>query len=350
MNIEWQQHLQNVKAKIDNGVVTGFTDAQAELHAAAGNHVLADLSHLGLISASGEDATDFLQGQFSNDIKQITAEYSHLSAYCSPKGRILAAFRVFSRDGNYLLELPASLLEATLKRLRMFVMRSQVSLDDASDNLARFGFAGPEADSRLAKLLDIEAPATPNQSRQSKGITLIRIPGPQPRFELHGEAATLLPLWTALSAEAQAVGVEAWSWLDTQAGIPSISPDTVEAFVPQMVNLHSIDAVNFKKGCFPGQEVVARMHYLGKLKRRMYLAHVDADTLPAAGTNLFAAGSSDEQSAGKVVQAQHAPQGGIDLLAVIQIATAESSPLHLASPSGAQLELGELPYEVTNEA
>jgi folate-binding protein YgfZ len=171
-----------------------------------------------------------------------------------------------------------------------------------------------------------------------------------PRFEIHGELEPVIGLWRRLARQANPVGADCWSWLDIQAGVPEVLPETVEAFVPQMVNLEALDGISYKKGCYPGQEVVARMHYLGKLKRRMYRAHASTETVPAPGDNLYSPTETD-QSVGKVVEAQPNPNGGVDLLAVIQIATADAGDVRLAAnDDGARLEFQDLPYTVTNEA
>ena len=152
-------------------------------------------------------------------------------------------------------------------------------------------------------------------------------------------------LWQKLSTDAQPAGSPCWDWLNIRAGIPVILPQTQEQFVPQMANLDLIGAVNFKKGCYPGQEIVARMQYLGKNKRRMYLAHVYAETAPQAGNELFSM-EMEGQSCGMVVNAQPSPNGGYDMLAVVQIASHDTFPVHLGALTGARLEFNPLPYPI----
>jgi len=346
MNPAWKTHLEQEGAVFDAETVHNFGDARAEAAVAASRLVLADLSHLGLIEAQGEDAAEFLQGQLSNDVSQVDAAHSQLAAYCSPKGRMLADLRVFAREQAYCLVLPRAILEATLKRLRMFVLRSRVVLEDVSDTLVSFGFAGPEADVRLGEVL-AGVPGEHDAVSQTDGLSLIRLPGTVPRFQIHGPAEAAIALWARLRPAAQPVGGAAWGLLDILAGLPSVHPQTVDAFVPQMVNLQAIGGVSFKKGCYPGQEVVARTHYLGKLKRRMYRAHVDTDRIPAPGEEIYLSGA--EQSAGRIVSAQPGAEGGVELLAVIQIASVEAAApggLHLGAPDGPALSLRELPYAV----
>ncbi|TDY03000.1 CAF17-like 4Fe-4S cluster assembly/insertion protein YgfZ [Thiohalophilus thiocyanatoxydans] len=347
MNSEWQTFLAQQHASIADDQVTDFGAPQDELRAADSATVIADLSHQGVITATGSDTEAFLQGQFTNDVHQVTDEHSQLSAYCSPKGRMLANIRLFRRGELYCLALPRPLLEPTLKRLRMFVLRSDATLEDASETLARFGIAGPDAETLLGAWLP-GLPAAVDDTVQHQELTVIRIPGPQARFEIHGPSGPLIDLWQALqSGGAIPVGYPAWSWLDITAGVPSLDSDTTDAFVPQMANLHSLGGISFKKGCYTGQEVVARMHYLGTLKRRMYRAHIDTDTPPAPGEPLYSPGG--ESSVGKVVLAQPSPQGGVDLLAVLQISSAEAGPIHVSNPDGPALAFQELPYSVALE-
>jgi len=348
MNNEWQQFLQQQGASLDDLGVQHFADAANELNATADKLIIADLSHYGLIAAEGEEAESFLQNQFSNDVRQVSDTHSQLNAYCSPKGRMLASFQLFRRANTYYLRMPHSILQPTLKRLRMFIMRSQVALEDASDQLVRFGIAGTNAIQVLQGMVDT-LPKETNAAVEANGVTIIRLSGPTPRFECYADVEATTALWKRLARQATPVGRDCWHWLNIQAGVPDIFPETVEAFVPQMVNLAALDAINFKKGCYPGQEVVARMHYLGKLKRRMYLAHTEQGDLPAPGDAVFGA-QQDEQSVGKVVLAQSAPGGGNDLLVVLQISAAENAPLHLEQHDGPTLFLRELPYTVTNEA
>ena len=349
MNTDWQNLLEQQGAILDGDQVINYGDSDAERQAAATGHVIVDLSHYGLIEAEGEEARDFLQNQFSNDMRLVSESQSQISAYCSPKGRMLAAFRIFQQGEKFYLRLPRSILEPTLKRLRMFVMRSKVTLEDASDAQLHFGFAGPEAGQRLADILD-KIPSEANAVAENPGLSVIRLPDPIPRFEIYGEPEAVIALWRRLARQATPVGADCWTWLDIQAGIPEVLPATVEAFVPQMVNLEALDGISYKKGCYPGQEVVARMHYLGKLKRRMYRAHVSSDVIPSTGDSLYSPKETD-QSVGKVVEAQPNPNGGVDLLAVIQIASAESADIHLgATEDTPRLDFQALPYSVTNEA
>ena len=348
MNDNWKNHLIALGAKLEQGHCPHFGDAEAEKRAALQDHVLCDLSHYGLIRVNGSDAEGFLQNQFCNDVRKVSLTHSQLNGYCNPKGRVLALFRLFRQGDDYLLRLPREILEPTLKRLRMFVLMSKVTLEDDSDAQVSIGYSGADAARHLADALG-SAPAEIDECLHTETLTVIRVRGPQPRFEIHGSEAAVHELWDTLSPQARPAGSMAWTLLDIHAGLPEVLAATQEAFVPQMLNLQALDALSFHKGCYPGQEIVARMRYLGKLKRRMYRAHTDTDTCPRPGDNLFAEGSASGQGVGKVVLAETTPTGGVDLLAVIEIASAEQGGLRLHDANGPLLTLQDLPYSIEEE-
>ncbi|NOZ38399.1 MAG: folate-binding protein YgfZ [Gammaproteobacteria bacterium] len=353
INSSWQNFLSDNNAEIEQGQVVSFGNPEQERKAVLSSTILADLSAQGLIKVSGEDCVDFLQNQFSNDIREINPQLSQLNAWCNAKGRMLASLRIFQLGTDYFLLLARDLLEATLKRLRMFVLRSKVTLEDVSDQWLSIGLAGADALTLLGKQF-AKLPEKTNQVIQANELIVIRLAGDIPRFQIHGQLPNISTIWQTLQTDASPVGYPVWSWLEIQAGIPHIVASTAEAFVPQMVNYSTIGGISFTKGCYPGQEVVARMHYLGKLKRRMYLAHVETETLPEAGENLFSAAEDEAQSCGKVVSAELAPEGGVDLLAVLQIAVAETvkekGEIRLGSKNGSMLGLQNDPYPVDNKA
>jgi hypothetical protein len=345
MNNKWQDFLLANKANIQDNYVKDFGLSIADEQSAYSNLVLADLSHYGLIEASGDEVTEFLQGQLTNDIKLVSESLGQLSAYCNPKGRILANFRIFKRNGHYFLRLRADTLEATLKRLRMYVMRSKVVLADSSDTLMRIGIAGLKATEKLAVLFKAVAEKT-DEACFENDITLIRLFGELPRFEAYGPIEQIQALWANLQQEeAVQIGENSWNLLTIRAAIPEIVADTVEEFVPQMVNLQAINSLSFTKGCYPGQEVVARMHYLGKLKRRLFIGSLESDTLPCPGQAIFA-GHEDNQKAGQIVTASWSSNKKIEFLAVLQIEKAEQGSLYLESAENSAIELSNLPYSV----
>jgi len=340
---EWKDFLANAGAEFNDTGVAHYGSERRERSVAITGNVFADLSHYGLISAHGEDAETFLQGQFTNDIRKVTDGHSQLSGLCNPKGRLLATFRTLHRDDSYYLCLPATMLEDVIKRLRMFILRSKVTLEDASDTFVHLGVSGGDAEEELRKFTG-ELPDTVDAAVRVGNHTIIRVPGIHPSYEVFTTVDDARGLWDQLNVQCAPIGADAWQLLDIQAGIPVISPQTREAFVPQMTNLQLIDGVSFQKGCYTGQEIVARMQYLGKLKRRMYRARVDS-ALPLTGEEeIFATGKA-QQSVGKLVSAASHPDGGYAMLVVLQIASAEGeNELHLGTADGPLLELETLPY------
>lgn len=346
MKPEWKAFLSDAGAEFGDEQVEHFGNPERERRVVTSGDIICDLSHQGLIGAYGDEAAGFLQGQFSNDVLKLDADTSQLNSYCNPKGRMLACFRMFLRGESYYLSLPRTMVETVLKRLRMFVLRSRVTLEDADDALVRFGLSGPRAAEELSGALG-GAPRAVDTVLHGGGITAIRVPGPHARFELYGDLEPMCRLWEKLNVRCAPVGAGPWALLDILSGIPAVTPATSEAFVPQMANLQLIGGVSFKKGCYPGQEVVARMHYLGKLKRRMYRISIETDEAPAPGTEILGASAGDgdeDQAAGRIVDARLHPDGKVAALAVLQITAAETGGLRLAVEGKPVVTLEPLPY------
>ncbi|HKQ30537.1 MAG TPA: folate-binding protein, partial [Burkholderiales bacterium] len=327
-------------ARYENGVLRDFGNPEAERLAARDSNILVALPALALLRVTGADAKNFLNGQFTNDLNLVDASHSQLDAWCTAQGRMLVLMRILERDGAYLLQLPRELRDEFVKRLRMYVLRAKVTVEDADAELVCFGLIGSHAAQLLAEATS-DAPTQDDQTITRDGVTLLRVAGVRPRFQVIAPPSAATALWNKLRARAMPAGFDTWAWHDILAGIPTILPATREAFVPQMANLELVGGVNFKKGCYPGQEIVARMQYLGRLKQRMYRAHAAGET-PAAGTAVFAPGS--EQSVGTVVDARPSPDGGSDMSAVIQIAAVEAGELHLGNAQGAKLSITVPPY------
>ncbi len=342
MNPAWQTLLCNHHAVIENHSVIHFGDSATELQNTRTTTVLTDLSHYSLIRFSGEDAKIFLQSQLTCDIREINPHRAQYGSYCTPKGRILATFLLWQQGDDFLMQLPASLAAAIQKRLSMYVLRAKVTLTDASDDLIRIGIAGP----RAAALIDTltSTPSSFSQSLQvihDKEITILYLS--QQRIELITTLGNAPKLWNDLNQHAKAAGIGCWDWLTIAAGIPVVLSETQEMFLPQMINLDAIGGVSFKKGCYPGQEIVARTQYLGKLKRRMFLAYIDTTQTITAGDALYSSDMED-QSSGNIVNAALSPQGGFDVLAVIQQSSVDACRIHWQSPQGPVLEIKSLPY------
>lgn len=304
--------------------------------------VICDLSHLGLLQLNGADTITFLQGQVTNDVKQLVGNNAHYSGYCSPKGRLLALFLAFAHKDHIHLQLPQELVAPIAKRLKMYVMRSKVEIQDVSDSIIRIGLSGPKATELLAKTF-ASIPQQDYELVSHENGALIKLPGTQPRFEIFTDIANAPAIWNQLAPHAKTADAAYWELLEIQAGIPEIFAKTQEEFVPQMVNLDLLNGINFKKGCYTGQEIVARTHYLGTIKRRTQLAHIDGDAAPNAGDDVLI---SSGDAVGKVVRCAPSCKGGYDLLAEVRLESLEAGELTV---NGKALNVQQMPYKITND-
>lgn len=342
MQSDWLNFITQQNAVLENNRILHFGNPDQALKAALDGDILCALSHHSVVACSGADSVSFLQGQLTNDVRQVRSERSQLSAYCSPKGRMLTTLRLFWQEGGYYLTLPREQVAAILKRLRMFVLRADVVFNNVTDSFIGIGLSGPNATKLLQDTLKT-APLQIDETVATKDVTIIRVPGIQPRFEIYGNVAAITSIWTTLAPHTTLTGEEPWRLLTILAGVPTVYSSTADAFVPQMTNLDLLNGINFRKGCYTGQEIVARTHYLGKLKRRMYLGRVNGPIPPQPGDELFAGQESAEtQSVGRIVDACRHPEEGFALLAVVVIEQAENSPIHLAN--GTPLSFVSLPY------
>jgi folate-binding protein YgfZ len=221
----------------------------------------------------------------------------------------------------------------------MYVMRSKVEVQDVSESIIKIGVNGPKAIELLSPLFS-QIPQHDYELATVENGAIIKLPGNQPRFEIFTDIANAPAIWNSLAQHAKVADAAYWELLEIQAGIPEVYAKTQEEFVPQMLNLDLLNGINFKKGCYTGQEIVARTHYLGTVKRRTQLAHVDATTQPNAGDDVL---NSNGDIVGKVVRCSPAYNGGYDLLAEIRLESVEAGPLNV---NNSALNIQELPYKI----
>lgn len=332
----------------DGARIAHFGDPAGESRAALGGDAVFDLQHLALIAVDGEDAETFLQGQLTSDVDEVTAGHAQPSAWCSPKGRVLTCLLVFRHRGRLLLQLPSTLLEQTLKRMRMYVLRARTTLEDVSDAWMRMGVVGDNAARTLRDRLGT-LPVEPDEIGTFDDVSVIRLRGLQARFEIVGDHDAVRALWNACREVVPAAGADAWALVDIASGLANIAPATSDAFVPQMLNLDRIGALSFTKGCYVGQEIVARTQHLGRIKRRMYRARCNGTSRIGPGDRLEAGAASQALKA-QVVDVGAALDGSFDLLAVIPIDAAESVPGDgVILDDGSRLTLETLPYALHDE-
>ncbi|MDO9243679.1 MAG: folate-binding protein [Rhodocyclaceae bacterium] len=299
------------------------------------------LADQGLIRVSGEDAASFLHNLLTNDITHLAEGQARHAGLCTAKGRLIASFLIWREGSDYLLQLSADILPGILKKLSMFVLRSKVKLADASGERALIGVVGVEGSHGVEG--SQVGPTEPMRTASYCGGTAIRLDANRCVLAVPtGEAANVA---SELGTAGQ---LNDWHRAEIAAGIPRIVAATQEAFVPQMVNyeMAAIGGVSFQKGCYPGQEIVARTHYLGKIKRRMYRASLDAPAaLAAPGTDVFTP-ETGEQHCGALVLTAPVSAGGYECLVVVQSSGAEAGEVHVGSPTGPRLKMLPLPYAV----
>lgn len=296
-------------------------------------HGVARLDHLGVIQVEGEDAAKFLHGQLTQDFVLLDQSQARLAAFCSAKGRMQASFIGFKRPaGDILLVCNKELLATTLKRLSMFVMRAKARLSDASERFSLYGLMG-------SAIKNIAIGADPAWSKADFGTETV--------VNLYPADGTPRQLWVAPVEAPVPQGdhltLDTWLWSEVRSGVATLSQPVFEAFVPQMLNYESVGGVNFKKGCYPGQEVVARSQFRGTLKRRAFV--VQASGALAAGQEIFARGD-DEQPVGIVVQAAHSPQGKAEAIVSLQLAALQAGGLHVGT---VDLQVLPLPYPLLED-
>ena len=295
------------------------------------------LPHLGVIRAQGPDAASFLHGQLTQDFALLGPSEARLAAFCTAKGRIQASFIGFKRSPEEIvLVCSRDLLAPVLKRLSMFVLRAKARLSDASDDFQLLGIAGGA--------LDALAPAstTPWSRHELGDASLVQL------YPADGQARALWVAPTGTEAPAAPpLSLESWLLGEVRAGVATVGAAVVEAFVPQMLNYESVGGVNFKKGCYPGQEVVARSQFRGVLKRRAVLAHCSAEM--RAGQDIFTPDDA-EQPCATVVQAAPCPDGGWDAIVSGQVAAMQqAATLHLGSAQGPALQVRAMPYPLLED-
>ena len=341
----WQAFLTQQHLQLQAGRLTDRTPTWGQ--AAFGSGFVSVLGEHGLLQASGADAAKFLHNQLSNDVENLTPTAVRRAAYCTPKGRMLASL-VYWRVGDFIhLQLSQSLLAAVQKRLSMFIMRSQATLTDISPSTVCFGLGGSAAAAALQNWFPVLPSASDLHISNDYG-TLLRCPDAAgvARYQWWCPLALADAAWSTLQATLTVTNSADWNLSEISAGIATINALTSEKFVPQMVNFELIGGVNFRKGCYPGQEIVARSQYLGKLKRRTILAEISGVGL-AAGAELFKAGAAD-QPCGAIVNVEALDASRSLALLEMTLADQQEGQIHCGSPAGPLAQMLSLPYEIAD--
>lgn len=301
------------------------------------------LNDLSLIEVTGENAAEFLHNQLSNDVQHLNTVEARFAAYCTPKGRMLASLLFWKTGSSIFLQISSTLQATIQKRLQMFVMRAKVKLNNVSDGYVAMGLGGENAGKTLQAWFP-QLPESVNAKIDNEFGSLIRATDAfgHARYEWIIQREVLENIWAELEVKFTHVDSNVWRRAEILAGIPHITDKTQELFVPQMVNFELIGGVNFKKGCYPGQEIVARSQYLGKLKRRMFIAEILANDVQA-GMEVFSSIDAS-QPCGTIVNAEIQDQNSFICLVELKVADQETGKIHLGSNTASMLKFLPLPY------
>lgn len=340
MNNDWKQHLLD-KAATPNK--HGSFDIEGtDVTTSESNDIICDLSGYSTVVIAGEDALEFMQGQFTNDVAKVDNEHSQLNAFCNNKGRMIVNFRLFQYQQNYFASIKNDLVKKSITQLQKYILRAQVAIQDVSEQLVHLGVSGPNTPDLLSAFIPGLNTETDSVSHTEDYIA-IRVSGPLPRYEIFCAANKAITLWNELAEKTTAVSSSTWEYLNIVNGLPIIDTKTSEEFVPQMANMELVNGVSFDKGCYTGQEIVARTHYLGKQKRRTYRIKITSGDSPEAGDQLATTTSTENQFIGSIINSVQTANNTYEALAVIQIKSAESEKLKLRDKKG-NVEILKLPY------
>ena len=314
-------------------------DFEQQLEAVRSGNALCSMAHFSIIRVSGRDAQSFLQGQLSSDLREVSESHSQYSSYSNAKGRVLGSFLIWQFRGDYFLLVSADIAAALCRRLGMFVLRSQVKLEVLAESWWLAGVKGEGAEAVLKDVFS-DVPAQAHEVIADESGVIIRLPAGN--LLLSYEASASGEVKTRLEQACRQVGGEAWSLLDITAGVPWVTGPTQEQFVPQMINMDVLGGISFKKGCYPGQEIVARTQYLGKVKRRLF--RVELPVAASAGDSLYSPATAD-QAIGMIVNTGRDQHGALVALAVAQLASWETGLFLEKEYKNALRNLG-LPYAI----
>ena len=338
MHADWQSFLQQQSANISDGLVLDFGDPLPERSRVLNENNITDLSQFDVLEIKGKDAIDFLHGQCSSDVAALASHQSQFSSWCSIKGRVIASFLLYRSEDGFFLLLERNLTELIHKRLQMFVMRADVSIKNRSNDLIRIGIRGESVHNSLQQFVETNA--------QNMALTILPSQDAIPR------SIVLVPLqhapacWQQLTARAVTIGSSLWSLYDIMAGVAWVGLAGTEEFLPQSLNLDLTGGLSFNKGCYPGQEIIARMHFRGKLKQRLFLASVTLAQPAEIKSKLYTAAAN--QHIGMVVNASMQADDSCLLLVVLELEYYNKAGVHLGANDGPALTFLPLPYTLAN--
>ncbi len=326
---------------IDDVGTLRFQDAIAEAHAVTSDNCFAPLVHWSAIAIEGPDAQTFLSGQLLSDVRTVDSEHGQATGWCSPKGRVLMNGYLVAAPAGYFLFLPRAVHSDILRRLAMYVLRAKVKLRDATDECALTSYVGAGIPELLQQITAV--PSAAYEAHTAPGGAIMRLPGLQPRWLAWSQLSAVAPFaWQQMVDQCTPIGSAAWDLQEIIACRPMILPATREAFLPQMLNMDYDGSVSFTKGCYPGQEIIARLQYRGEVKRRLFRAQLPVSQVPPPMTAVLGSTADPENPAGNVINAAPNAMGGVTLLAVLDLAVSNTSASQALTVDGCILEVTEL--------
>ena len=334
MLIEWQTFLVSQGARIESGIVLDFDNTDRESAAELAGDIIADLSFMSVITISGKDAATFLNGQFTTDVTQLTNGGVQHSAWCNPKGQIIANFIIARLNGYYYILLPRELQEYFLQRLRKYVLHAAVTITNGNDTLQCFG----------VKAADTTVPSRLFTDRviSETGLVCVPVPLSRNRWILIGTLPDLKTRWLQLTQQSAVAGSHYWQLLDILDGLPWITTATTETCLPQLLNLDQLQGLDYKKGCFPGQEIIARLHYRGQYTHRLFIAHLDTTAAIKTGANVYT--SNKTHSIGTIINSAKHPRQGQYVLVTLEIDYGSPEQLRLEDNTARFVQISTPPY------
>jgi len=350
----WSEFLTSQNVQFDeNGKICSFGHAELERFMIKNGPVVTSLTHQTLIKVTGSEALSFLQAQLTSDVNSVTDTLGQLSAYCDPQGQVLAIFLIFKYKGDYYLNFDSSLREAILKRLTMFILRSDVQLTEVSSDLIQVGFAGEFGDLDVQRRLSTKVKNVFESGMVElegmEDILVIKVPGPYHKYALFGPAEQMVQAWKKIRDNSDVTNSYDWNLLNIAAGVPEVTETTSGQFIAQFFNLDKFDAINFQKGCFPGQEIIARVHYRGKVTKRMLRIHLNETLSLTAGDTLTLKDQQGKPHKLTIINANPDVFNGTLCLAIGTLKSLESIEGDLFTESGEAAVIEPLPYSITEE-
>lgn len=354
----WLDFISSIGGNVDSNRASHFSTIEKDAQACLTNTSICDLSHLDLLAVEGEEAKSFLQGQLSCDLEAMNSHSMLSGAYCTPKGRMVSSFRLFNIGDTCYLLMEPGLSQATEEVLGKYIIFSKAEIKDARNDFITFGLSGSKAEKLLADLCPV--PEKTNSTTRNDNIICARLDDvvipekhePIPRFIIFCPQEDAQAFWQNSGKEAIPVGQNAWHLLDILSGYGQVEKSTVEQFLPHHLNYQHTGAVSFNKGCYTGQEIVARMQYRGKLKSRLFLAEVEVKDLPEPGTEIFVKAGDELKHHGELiniaVNGKKTDKFSCKILALLPSNNTEQTPIYLSDSvvEPVPIKILELPYEV----